>query len=45
MGTSEDSAKNHQSGELKWFSKIPKDILPVHSVYNDIFMRYGLMDE
>ena len=40
-----DSAEVHQSGELKWFSRIPKDILPVHSVYNDVFTKYGLMNE
>lgn len=27
---------------LKWFSAIPDNILPVHSVYDDIFQKYGL---
>lgn len=27
-----------------WFKRIPKDILSVHDVYNDIFAKYGLME-
>lgn len=30
-------------GFLKWFSKIPDNILKVHDCYNDIFERMGLM--
>lgn len=32
-------------GEAGWFNKIPKDILPVHEVYNDIFLEYRLLDK
>lgn len=31
-----------EKGYLKWFSKIPSDILDVHSVYEDIFIDIGL---
>ena len=30
------------AGDLKWFSKIPKNILKVHDVYQDLFKFYGL---
>lgn len=32
--------RNHN---LRWFSEIPKDILSVHHVYDDIFKSFGLM--
>lgn len=33
----------NETGELKWFSAIPNDILPVHFVYDDVFRKYGLI--
>lgn len=30
-------------GFLKWFDMIPKDILNVHSIYNDVFMSLNIM--
>jgi len=32
-----------QRGELRWFNVIPSNILSVHTVYNDVFTKYGLM--
>ncbi len=32
-------------GDAKWFKKIPEDILFVHSVYNDVFIKFGLMED
>ncbi len=36
--------KMEQDGEAAWFERIPEDILEVHSVYNDIFKKFSLMD-
>ena len=33
----------NETSELKWFSAIPNDILPVHFVYDDVFRQYGLI--
>lgn len=43
-----DSVKTYDgtnicAGDLQWFKKVPGNILSVHSVYNDIFEKYGLM--
>ena len=31
-----------KNGKAGWFGNIPKDILPVHKVYDDVFRKYGL---
>lgn len=33
------------SGYLRWFERIPEDILQVHEVYQDVFKNYKLMLE
>lgn len=30
------------SEKIRWFERIPEDILPVHAVYDDVFIQYGL---
>lgn len=35
--------EEHKSGYMKWFSKLPEDILPVHDVYKDVFAKYDLL--
>lgn len=32
-------------GFLKWFDRIPEDMLAIHEVYHDIFCRYKLLKE
>lgn len=40
LGSKEEQ---NETSELKWFSVIPNDILPVHFVYDDVFHKYGLI--
>ncbi len=44
-GNDEKTIDDLKSGDAKWFKKIPKDILFVHSVYNDVFKKFGLMED
>lgn len=39
----ESKEGQNETSELKWFSAIPDDILPVHSVYDNVFCKYGLI--
>lgn len=32
-----------EAGYLKWFAKIPENILEVHDIYFDVFEKYGLV--
>lgn len=34
-----------QAGKAEWFAKIPENILEVHSVYNDVFREYLLLED
>ncbi len=33
-----------EQGEAGWFEHIPKDLLQVHDVYRDVFIKYRLLD-
>lgn len=37
----EASVEAISGGKLRWFERIPEDILPVCSVYDDLFIQYG----
>lgn len=34
--------KEQDAGYLKWFNKVPDDMLKVHDIYNDVFEKYKL---
>lgn len=38
-----DSPVQLDKGMFQWFSKIPENILGVHHVYDDLFIKFGLM--
>lgn len=33
-----------EKGEAGWFERIPEDLLKVHDVYRDVFIKYQLLD-
>ncbi len=37
----EASIETASGGKIRWFERIPEDILPVHAVYDDVFIQYG----
>lgn len=39
------SKKENEAGYLKWFDKIPDDILKVHDIYFGVFKEFGLMGD
>lgn len=43
LGDEKDIPARFDSENIKWFERIPEDILSVHSVYNDILGSYGLL--
>lgn len=38
-----DNAISKKSVFLQWFAKMPKNLLKVHHVYDDLFVKFGLM--
>ncbi len=37
------SRREDEAGYLKWFDSIPDNILGVHDIFNEVFVKYGLM--
>ena len=42
INVSKQKLKPGENGYLKWFKKIPKDILELHHVYDAVFEKYNL---
>lgn len=38
----EANIETSSGGKIRWFERIPEDILPIHAVYDDLFIQYGL---
>lgn len=34
-----------EAGDLKWFTKLPPNLLRIHEIYRDVFERYQLYEE
>lgn len=38
----EANIETSSGGKIRWFARVPEDILPIHAVYDDLFIQYGL---